>query len=335
MTKFYLWITMVALVIGGIPSTGLCFPAPPMQTNPDCAYIHETGFYICDEFRHYFEQRGGTEIFGYPITRAFDDPTLGMKVQYFQRARMELHPENPAPYTVLLGLLIDELGYPNSPAISPDQAPSGGPHFYFPETGHVVSYAFWDYFRTKGGLDTFGYPRTEFLLEDGRIVQYFQRARMEWHPEAPTGSPQIRLTNVGEMYVERFRATIPAEVFEPESPPNALSIPQTPSAPVVTNLHVSASVKYVITGRTGGQTVFVYATDQQNQPIQGAQVKMVIHYPSGDQLYTFEDPTNDSGFADFYFNISPTPRGQKVVIGITVTYNNLTATTQTFFIPWW
>ncbi len=335
MTRFYVWITMLALLVGGMPFNGLRFPPPPDQANPDCTYIHETGFYICDEFRHYFEQWGGIEIFGYPITRMFDDPTRGIKVQYFQRARMELHPENPAPYTVLLGLLVDELGYPNSPPIPPDQAPTGGLHFYFPETGHVVSYAFWDYFKAKGGLDIFGYPRTEFLLEDGRIVQYFQRARMEWHPEAPAGSPQIRLTNLGEMYVERFRATIPAEALEPESLPNALSIPQTPPAPVVTNLHVSASVKYVITGRTGGQTVFVYATDQQNRPIQGAQVKMVIHYPSGDQLYTFEDPTNDSGFTDFYFNISPTPRGQKVVIGITLTYDNLTATTQTFFIPWW
>ncbi len=31
-----------------------------------------------------------------------------MTVQYFERARMELHPENQRPYDVLLGLLGNE-----------------------------------------------------------------------------------------------------------------------------------------------------------------------------------------------------------------------------------
>jgi hypothetical protein len=324
-------ILMVAGLAGSVSAA-----EPPPQTTDNCRYF-ETGFYVCNEFLVYFETYGDLEIFGYPITRAFDDPTHNLKVQYFQRARMEYHPENSAPYIVLLGLLIDELGYPNSPPVPASQVPAGPLHLYFPETGHVVSYAFLDYYRSHGGLDIFGYPRSEFMLENDRIVQYFQRARMEWHPENTSG-PQIQLSNLGEVYVERFRATIPAAAFETQPPSiiGGIDTPtQTPVAPVVTSLHPSASVRYVITGRAGGQTVFVYVTDQQNRPVQGAQVKMIVHYPSGDQHYTFKDPTNDSGFAGFYFDILPASPGQKVVISVTVTYGNLTGTTQTFFLPWW
>lgn len=54
---------------------------------------------------------------------------------------------------------------------------------YFPETGHWVSGKFLAFFDQYGGLDVFGYPRTEPMVSDGRMVQYFQRARFESWPE--------------------------------------------------------------------------------------------------------------------------------------------------------
>ena len=49
---------------------------------------------------------------------------------------------------------------------------------YFPETGHNLRGAFFNYFQEKGGLEIFGYPITEEFQEDGLLVQYFQRARL-------------------------------------------------------------------------------------------------------------------------------------------------------------
>ena len=315
---------MVAVLLGGVSATY------PQTTAGNCRYFVETGHRVCDEFLQFYETRGGTEIFGYPLTEAFDDPTHGLRVQYFQRARMERHPDNPDPYKVQLALLVDELGYRYPPA-RPEQIPASNSALfrYFPETGHVVSYAFLDYFREKGGLDIFGYPRSELMYEDGYIVQYFQRARMEWHPEVISG-PQMRLTNLGEIYIERFG--IPGDYDKPLSAQDDPYAP--PTGPSVTGLYVSASVRYVITGRQGTQTVFVYVTDQRQQPVQGAAVRMTVHYQSADQRYEFE-PTNASGFTRRGFEISLSPPGQKVVIDLTVTYGGLTATTQTFFLPWW
>jgi hypothetical protein len=297
----------------------------------DCRYFTDTGHYVCDEFLQFFETRGGVEIFGFPISEEFDDPEHGLRVQYFQCARMELHPYNRDPYKVQLGLLADELGYIYPPA-RPEQIPAFNNtlHHYFPETGHVVSYAFLEYFRQYGGVDIFGYPRSEFMFEDGHIVQYFQRARMEWHPEDTTGS-QMRLAYLGETFLER--SPISEEYTQPQPPPLPTS-DTAASAGSITRLDTSASVRYVITGRKGTQTVFVYVNDQQQKPVQSAAVRMTIHYPSGDQTHDLP-ATNASGFARFSFDIRLSPPGQKVVIDVTVTYGSLSSTTQTFFLPWW
>jgi hypothetical protein len=298
-----------------------------------CEYFAETGHYVCNEFLEFFKTRGGLEIFGYPLTEAFDDPARGLRVQYFQRSRMEWHPYNPDPYKVQLGLLIDELGH-IYPPIGEDRRPAfnSSVHYYFPETGHVVSYAFLKYFQEKGGLDIFGYPRSEFMDEDGRIIQYFQRARMEWHPEAASGS-QMRLSNMGETYIKQFG--LPGSYDEPLPPPARPGDPPniTPG-PLPTEIDASASVRYAIMGRQGMQTVFVYVNDQRHEPVQNAAVRITVHYPSGDQTYTCE-PTNTSGFTKCSFYIQLSPPGEKVVIDVQVDYSGLTATTQTFFLPWW
>jgi hypothetical protein len=82
------------------------------QPSDDCRYFPETGHRVCDEFLAFFDTRGDLEIFGYPLTEAFEDETRGgLYVQYFQRVRMEFRPENPERYKVELGLLVDDLGY--------------------------------------------------------------------------------------------------------------------------------------------------------------------------------------------------------------------------------
>jgi hypothetical protein len=52
---------------------------------------------------------------------------------------------------------------------------------YFSQTGHYLRGAFRAYWERSGGLAIFGYPITEeyYRRSDGRIVQYFERARFE------------------------------------------------------------------------------------------------------------------------------------------------------------
>ncbi len=97
---------------------------PPFQRQPtpqsdtsDCTFFAATGHWLCRGFRDYWQSHGlnfgdpgvsyreSLALFGYPISDEFVDPATGLTVQYFERARFEYHPDNPAPYQVELGLL--------------------------------------------------------------------------------------------------------------------------------------------------------------------------------------------------------------------------------------
>jgi hypothetical protein len=84
--------------------------------------------------------------------------------------------------------------------VTPSQA-QGTERQYFRETGHTVSGDFWSYYQgVKNATQLFGYPITEQYVKDGRLVQYFQRARFEFYPERPLGQ-QVQLAALGrEMY---------------------------------------------------------------------------------------------------------------------------------------
>ena len=151
------------------------------------------------------------------------------------------------------------------------------------ETGHSLCYKFRDYWLQNGGLDRFGYPITEFTIEDGRIVQYFQRGRMEWHPEKPEGQ-RILLAPLGSIYY-KAAGLDPARL---EPPPGGDSLG------AVTSLRPRASVVAPVTVAKGTQTAFVFVTDQLGRPIGGAGVTLVVHYPERDQSYTLP-PTGASG----------------------------------------
>ena len=54
---------------------------------------------------------------------------------------------------------------------------------YFPETGHGIGGGFRYFWENRGGLEIFGFPITDEMEEDGRTVQYCERAVLEYHPE--------------------------------------------------------------------------------------------------------------------------------------------------------
>jgi hypothetical protein len=156
---------------------------PPAPTPANVRYFPETGYNVQGAFLDYWNTRGQLDIFGYPISGEFTEG--GRTVQYFQRARMEWHPQNPDPWKVQLGLLGETLHGPAEPAVPNWVTPWNPRARYFSMTGHIVTEGFLDFFDKHGGVDIFGYPITEAQMEGGFVVQWFQRAKMEWRPENP------------------------------------------------------------------------------------------------------------------------------------------------------
>ena len=75
-------------------------------------------------------------------------------------------------------------------------------HLYT-ETNISVCFAFLDFYNQHGGTLQFGYPISPFEYHDGIIVQYFQRARMEWQPSNPE-SERVILTDLGSLYFDKL-----------------------------------------------------------------------------------------------------------------------------------
>lgn len=77
---------------------------------------------------------------------------------------------------------------------------SGGEYFF--QTGHNLNGEFRKFYRSIQDPETlYGYPITEAVTLNGRLVQYFQRARFEYYPEHPEGQ-RVQLTPIGkETYV--------------------------------------------------------------------------------------------------------------------------------------
>lgn len=89
-----------------------------------------------------------------------------------------------------------------NPAIPIQPFTSSSSQLYFPETGHSLSSGFLYYWRNNGGLSMFGYPRTEEFTEGGYTVQYFERARFEYHPEFKGTEYEVEMGLLGSQVVQ-------------------------------------------------------------------------------------------------------------------------------------
>jgi len=290
---------------------------------PASQYFPQTGHTVQGDFLRFFNSHGGLEIFGYPLTEAFVEN--GRQVQYFQKVKMEAHPENPDPRKVELGLLGTQLGYAAPPIPDAQVPPANDPNRrHYPETGHTVVYAFLQYFDAHGGLAIFGYPITEFKQESGRFVQYFQRARLEWHPEMPPDK-RVQLGNLGEIYAT---TRLDPSLLQPGAAALAPNVQQ------VTALRATASLRYAITGQSGQQTLHVYVLDQRGKPAQGAASAAVVRFPSGDKSVTLP-ATDANGHAQVTFDLGQLYPGQLVVVQVKASWAALLTDTQTSFFVWW
>ncbi|MCS7177695.1 MAG: hypothetical protein RML46_04860 [Anaerolineae bacterium] len=320
---------LVVLVWLGAPIAAAPHWQPPFPEEP-WEYFQLTGHFVKGPFLEFFNQHGRTRILGYPQTEAFYDRRLGLWVQYFDNVRMEWHPGNPDPYKVQLGLLGEELGY-REPPIPLEKIPRGNPlQRYFPETGHVVSYAFLTFYEQNGGLDVFGYPISEIRLENGRTVQYFQRTRLEWHPERPRGD-RVVVGSLGMMYLQKF--PVPTEYRMRRPPPPGP--PRSASSEEIMELRVYASVRHPVTGQEGYQTVYLYVTDAARRPLRGVTAIARVRFPNGLTMDYPMEATNARGISALTFYFASLISGQKVVIEVIVQSGSRTFTAPTSFVVWY
>lgn len=107
----------------------------------------------------------------------------GTRMQYYERARLDLPLAKPVELAKAGTLLANGLDTARIQPTVNDRTR------YFADTGHSIGGSFRAFWEAHSGATTFGLPVTEEFAErnplDGmtRTVQYFERVRLEWHPE--------------------------------------------------------------------------------------------------------------------------------------------------------
>jgi hypothetical protein len=330
--------------------------AAPVQAAPEFCFPQVPDC-VTGRFATYWRDGGELAIFGLPLTPAARRPVgdQSFRVQFFERARFELHPEQPRPYDVLLGCLgVDQLAAQGRDWQSFPKGDAGAPH-YFAETGHAIGSHFWDFWSSHGleldgnkqsktmaeSIALFGYPISEPQMEQNTSggvyqTQWFERARFEWHPEnkAPF---DVLLGRVGaEALAREAQASPPA----PTPVAGLPGIPQ-PHGNCTANAPAPAE------GAQAWMTVPKPATVGQfdsicarmissGKVVPHAEVRATINFFESTQRYG-PAQTGDDGVAEIGFKIGDehqSRRHQTILVNVTiVTPDGQTYRTQTSFWP--
>lgn len=180
----------------------------------------QTGFCVDALLFPYWQKNGGVAVFGYPISNIQRESVEGvtLNIQWFERDRLEVQPDGSITTGRLGARLLDYMQTPwhigdgrivDVPFTAPSPIPPLLPPDIlvhdctaFARTGYQSCGLFARYWQHNGGLTRFGYPITPLRmveLEDGNWywVQYYERRRLEYHPESANNAFTVLLGLLG------------------------------------------------------------------------------------------------------------------------------------------
>ena len=178
--------------------------AAPDVIPPVCNEIEN--LCVADEFASFYEANDGRFFLSLPESEAVRDGDS--LIQYFQKGRLELNVISGHIRKGDVGLDLVRHRIPFAAGALPEDSPA---HLYFPETGQSISFAFKDFYLFNDGFREFGPPISP-EYDDGLSwtpsVQYFTKARLEYHPENIGTTDLIQIGNVGYELVQESRRAV-------------------------------------------------------------------------------------------------------------------------------
>ncbi len=223
------------------------FPLRSAAAQTDDRCFAETGYCIAGRIREFWEQNDGMRVFGLPISSQQEMIIEGQMIQsqWFERNRLEWHPEQEPPYDVLLSRLgVDYAALAGFVFGAEQGADKAEPVRFadkncrsFKETAIPICNDMLDAWQSSGlNLDTkpgrseseslalFGLPLTPpypLVLSDGTeyTVQWFERARFELHPELEQPyhvlfgllGNEVQILSKTQYFMTRVISGVPAE----------------------------------------------------------------------------------------------------------------------------
>ena len=287
----------------------------------DSVYVPETGHWIRGEFlKEYNSVSDPLLYFGYPITDDFTDSVTKQQVQYFQKARFD-QVDTSAGTTVQLAPLGSLLHEDNAQVA--DIADDGSTCRRF-SNGISVCYAFLQFYDAYNGAVYFGLPVAKLEVVDGRYIQYFENARMEWWPERASGE-RVMLTDLGRVYFDKVVAN--PDLLKANLAVNTQGNLSHPIARVFAHK--------ALIGAGEQQTVDIVVQNQYLQAMQGAQVGVTVTLPDGSSQFYRLSETNEYGVSQLTFTVPNLDAQSVVQLKADVTIGGEEAQGSGWFRIWW
>lgn len=303
-SRRFLQACLASLLLG--VAAGLWIAPTHSSAQDDALYFAATGHRLDNSygFLGHWRASNGPLTLGAPLTGVLDEG--GLTVQYFERGRLELHPEyGGAILRGRLGAEYAESLWRSFAPPDPAAADAAGARL-FAETGYSVGEPFLSFWEANGALDAFGLPLSapayEYVGARVAMVQYFERARLEHYPGAPVsvevgalgrdlallrGLPTAPTAPDGALVVDQAGNPLP----EPAAPPVPTTPPPAPTdapapapapaapapapaapAPAAPAPAPAAPARAAPVASGGGKSIIVDISDQWLYALEGEQI---------------------------------------------------------------
>ena len=266
---------------------------------------------IGEEFRSFYEANGGQRIFGYPLTDPFLNVSGDRIIQYFQRLRLEYDPARDDIHITALG----DWGRPSESAENQSEALN---------EPWLAEGAFLTFYEKYNGELLFGRPLTPQIDEAGMRIQYFDNARLEWHPEKPLDY-RVQVGLLGEAHYRQVGLFM--------NPGRSRPLDSATVREAIISAKFSAPIMY----SGDNQVVFVQVqTPEGHRPVTGVKIELAISYNGRTELMELAE-TDGAGYTQgdlVLHNVSP---GQNVKVLVTASAPGgpTIGTTSQSFRTWW
>lgn len=275
------------------------FPVSAQNTEPT-QFFSQTGHWVTGQFLTTWKSENkGFLLYGFPLTEQFVSD--GYIIQYFQRARMELHPEYPDQIQVQMYPLGSELWKMEQSRFIPreDNILNNSACTMIDGSSFPICYSFKDFYNENNGTNRFGKPISGVGYLDDVLVQYFEMARFEWRPELPSGQ-QVTLGKIGLQY---FNANEDQSLGMPRLTAPGSNIPIQPEERLSEKIFLNVFSNSATLQSSGKQQVYVIVQDENYTGLDNVAVTLSIKLPSG-RLIEDSLLTNKKGFAMLEFSFS-------------------------------
>jgi hypothetical protein len=249
MVRFRRFALFVVCIVALFPRAVSAAPHAPaevpasLQTGAARTF-GETGFTVANHFLSTWNAAANPLfIYGLPISQPFIEESISTpgeyyRVQYFERAVLEENPDLAGTSYYVQGRLLGTASVAmrrTEPAFLPVANPGDGTYDSISRhTLRDTPAPFRDFYLRNGGLRVYGRPLSEQTQEvnkaDGKTywVQYFERQRLEWHPDEADPRFRILLGLLGREYRDAQHEGAPA--FDPAATVPDRSVVSDPGA---------------------------------------------------------------------------------------------------------